>query len=63
VFFYFGSSVLGLDDERESPNLFPNSSATLDGEVNGSGVVRVVHSLVKVDISIVVGESLRLLGP
>lgn len=63
MFFNFESSVLGLNDKRESPNLFPNSGSTVEGEVNTIGVVRIFNSLVKVDIAIIVGEALGLLGP
>ena len=64
MFFYFEcSSVLGLDDERESPNLLPNSDTTMEGEIDLLGVVRVINSLVKVDISVVVVENLGFASP
>lgn len=55
--------MLGLDDERESPNLLPNSDTTVEGEIDLIGVVRVINSLVKVDISVVVVENLGFSGP
>ena len=55
--------MLGLDDERESPNLLPNSDTTVEGEIDLIGVVRVINSLVKVDISVVVVENLGFSSP
>ncbi len=55
--------MLGLYDERESPNLFPKSGTTVKGEFDVVRVMGVLDLLIKVGVAIVVGESLGFVGP
>lgn len=63
MFFHFGPSVFGLYDKGETPKMFPEVWTSSDSHIDVIRVVGVVHSLIKVDVSIISSKVLGFLGP